>query len=171
MKPSKETVLKAVLIAAAAVVANHAEADVVGIKMYEATTLVTQPQIDLQPLTLSNAGTVTINFTDMKWPDLLGSLSFTLFDATHVIGSYSLPAGSTTGTGVFDVNAAGNYYASIFASPAAGQVGGLYNAKIYFQTLAPVPLPAAGWLMLSGIAGLAAIRPKHTKQKLSQMYA
>ena len=147
-----------------------AHADALGTKVYESTTLVTHSQIDLQTLNLTGAGTVTVKFTDLQWPDLLGSLSFTLFDATHTIGTYP-PDGSklTTGSAAFHVDSAGTYYASIFASPAAGKSGGLYNAQIYFSPMAaPVPLPAAGWLLLSGIAGVVAFRPK---QKLSQMYA
>jgi hypothetical protein len=167
MKRSKEAALKAAVVAGVLLLtSNWARADMVGAKMYESTTLVTQSQIDLQPLTLSGAGTVSVKLTDMKWPDLLGSLSFTLFDATHVIGTYALSSGATTGTGIFNVTQGGNYYASIFASPGAGKTGGLYNAQIYYQATAP--LPAAGWLLLTGIAGLVAIRPK---QKMSQMYA
>jgi hypothetical protein len=144
-------------------------AETLGTKLYESTTLVTAPHIDLQALNISGAGTVTVKLTDMKWPDLLGTLSFTLFDATHTIGSYSLSPGALTGTQGYTVNAAGTYYASIFAAPASGKMGGLFNAQIYFgPAAAPVPLPASGWLMMCGIAALAAIRPK---QKLSQKFA
>ena len=148
--------------------ASHA--DTVGTKVYESTTLVTHSQIDLQTLSLNGAGTVTVKFADLQWPDLLGSLSFTLFDVTHTIGTFSLDSSKlTTGSGVFHVDSAGTYYASIFAAPGAGKSGGLYNAQVYFSSAAPpVPLPAAGWLLLSGIAGIVAFRPK---QKLSQMYA
>jgi len=147
--------------------AGTAHADTVGMgtKLYESTTLVTQAHIDLQTLNLSGASTLTVKLTDLKWPDLLGSLSFTLFDATHVLGTYVLGGASNT----FNVDSAGTYYASIFSAPGAGKAGGLYNAQVYFAPSVPaVPLPAAGWLLFSGIAGLAAIRPKH---KLSQMYA
>lgn len=147
---------------------TSAHADMVGTKLFESTTLVTQPNIDLQTLNISGAGTLTVNLTDLKWPDLLGTLSFTLFDATHVIGSYTL-SNALNGTDGFQINTAGTYYASIFAAPATGKAGGLYDAQIYFQKFAaPVSLPAAGWLLISGIAGLASFRPK---QKLSQMCA
>jgi len=146
-----------------------AHADMVGTKIYDATALVTHSQIDLQTFDLTGAGTVSVKLTDLKWPDLLGTLSFTLFDATHTIGSYSLNNSvATTGNSSFNVSTAGTYYASIFATAAPGKVGGLYNAQIYFQSTAPVPLPAAGWLMISALAGFAALKPK---QKLSQMYA
>jgi hypothetical protein len=156
------------LLGASLSMVGTAHADTVsGTKLYESTTLVTQSQIDLQTLNLTGAGTVSIKLTDLKWPDLLGALSFTLFDATHVIGSYALEP-AIVGSNAFNVNTAGTYYASIYASPTAGKSGGLYNAQIYFQATAPVPLPAAGWLLFTGLAGLAAIRPKHT---LSQMCA
>jgi len=149
-----------------------AHADTLGTKLYESTLLVTQPNIDLQTLNIAGAGTVSVKLTDLKWPDLLGTLSFTLFDATHVIGSYSLASASTTGLGSFNVDTAGTYYASLFASPAAGKAGGLYNAQIYFQSTAPVPLPAAAWLMISGLACFAAFRPKQAAlPELSQIAA
>ena len=150
-----------------------AHADTLGTKLYESTLLVTQPNIDLQTLNITGAGTVSVKLTDLKWPDLLGTLSFTLFDATHVIGSYALNnATLTTGIGSFNVDTAGTYYASLFANPAAGKTGGLYNAQIYFQSTAPVPLPAAGWLMISGLACFAAVRPRHqAKHQLSQLPA
>lgn len=151
---------------------SSADADTLGAKLYESTLLVTQSNIDLQTLNLTGAGTVSVKLTDLKWPDLLGTLSFTLFDATHVIGSYSLNNSvATMGTGSFNVDTAGTYYASLYATPAAGKTGGLYNAQIYFQSTAPVPLPAAAWLMISGLACLAALRPKHPTQKLSQIAA
>jgi hypothetical protein len=154
-------------VAAAAVAAISVGTDALASPVYEATTLVTQPKIDMQTLNLQSAGTVSVKLTDLKWPDLLGTLSFTLFDATHVIGSYSLDS-LNKGLGSFNVDTAGTYYASIFASPASGQLGGLYNAQIFFQATSPVPLPAAAWLLISGLAGLAAMRPK---QKLSHNYA
>ncbi|HVY23371.1 MAG TPA: hypothetical protein VG962_08485 [Steroidobacteraceae bacterium] len=164
----KRTTALAILLAAGwLVAATPAQADMLGTKVYESTTLVTQPNIDLQTLNITGAGTLTVKLADLQWPDLLGTLSFTLFDATHVIGSYSLDS-TLNGSDGFQINAAGTYYASIFAAPAEGKEGGLYNAQIYFQRVAPVSLPAAGWLLISGIAGLASFRPK---QKLSQMCA
>jgi hypothetical protein len=92
----------------------------------------------------------------------LNALSFTLFDATHVVGI------KTAGEWAFDITSPSTFFASIFAAPGLTKAG-LYNVQINFQSAAaPVPLPAAGWFLLSGLAGLAAIRPK---QKLSQSFA
>jgi len=171
---SMERIKLAIAVAAAGLLlSSAAHADMVGNKLYDSTMLVTQSHIDLQTLNITGAGTLSVKLTDLKWPDLLGTLSFTVFDATHVLGSYSLDNSlATSGIGTFNVNTAGTYYASIFATPATGKSGGLYNAQIYFQTTAPVPLPAAAWLMISGLACFAAVRPKQSaSQKLSQLPA
>ena len=150
-------------------IGSAAQAEMASTKLFESTSLVTAANINLKQLDLSGSGQLTVKLTDLKWPDMLGTLSFTLFDATHVLGSYALGSSSLSGSMSFNVATAGTYYASIFAAPGSGKKGGLYDAQVSFgPAAAPVPLPAAGWFLFSGIAGLAALRPK---QKLSQMCA
>jgi hypothetical protein len=151
-----------------------AQAETITTTLFQSTTMVTSANINLTELDLSTPGTLSVSLTDLKWPSALNALSFTLFDATHVLNP-TVQGGLT-----FNITSAGTFFASIFAAPTSSAKAGLYNVQINFQTsaAAPVPLPAAGWFLLSGIAGLAAIRPKQklsytlrSKQKLSQMYA
>ena len=48
--------------------------------------------------------------------------------------------------------------------PPLGEAGGFYGPALDDVSirLAPIPLPAAGWLMLAGLGGLAALRRRRT---------
>jgi len=48
----------------------------------------------------------------------------------------------------------------IFVSPEGGSSPGIIRAEFTSEVLNQVPLPAAGWLMVAGIGGLAALRRK-----------
>lgn len=143
--------------------AMTAHAETVATTLFQSTTMVTSANINLTELDLTTPGTLSVSLTDLDWPSALNALSFTLFDATHVVGTQG------SGTWTFDIASPSTLFASVFAAPDSSAKAGLYNVQIsYLATAAPVPLPATAWFLLSGVAGLAALRPK---QKLSQMYA
>lgn len=149
-----------VLLACGAVTAVNAET-LPGTMLFHTTTMVTGANINLTQLDLATPGTLYVSLSDLKWPNALNALSFTLFDASQIVGT------RTAGDWTFDITSPSTFFASIFAAPGLAKAG-LYNVQINFQSAAPVPLPAAGWFLLSGLAGLAALRPK---QKLSQTFA
>ncbi|HEY0748175.1 MAG TPA: FxDxF family PEP-CTERM protein [Steroidobacteraceae bacterium] len=103
----------------------------------------------------------------------ISNLQFRLYEVPSSSTPYglSIPAGSTIVTkwmgtsgpsnGVavtanFANVQSGTYFLDV-AGIADGTSGGTYLGQL---NLAPVPLPAAAWLMLSGLAGLAAFRSK-----------
>lgn len=139
------------------------QAEAVTEKLFESTVLVTaSTSMNLTDLNLSSPGKLTISLNDLAWPALLDTLSFSLTDATHVLQTFA--ATGPTNTWTFNVSAPGTYYGTIFAKPSAAARAGMYHATYSYESVAPVPLPAAAWLLFSGIAGLAAFKPK---QKLS----
>lgn len=143
-----------------------AQAETVTDNLFVSTTLATGTSMTLTELNLATPGKLVIELDDLKWPALLDSLSFSLTDATHVLQTFTASKTEAKNTWTFDVNAAGTFYGSIFAKPSATSKAGMYYANISYQSVAPVPLPAAAWFLISGIAGLAAFKPK---QKLSQI--
>ena len=98
------------------------------------------------------SGTVSVVLTDLGWPNSLDSLHFAAANATSTFNSLSAPGALT-----FDVNTPGHYFAIICGEAQGALDLGLYSVKLQWNALAasaPVPLPAAGWLLISGAAGL-----------------
>jgi len=139
-------------------VSSHAKASMLGAstqEMYQSTSLVTAPTVTIAQLEFASAGTISVFLKDLAWPDLAQSLSFSL----------SRPAGvlaRMTGGGILNYELSGpaTLFASVFAAPKAGARAALYHLDISFAPVhtAPVPLPAAVWLLLSGVGGVLALR-------------
>lgn len=76
-------------------------------------------------------------------------------------GSTALQTGSGGGSGIFDildVNLSGNGSFQYLIATVPGGSGDDYRIKQL--TVAPIPLPAAGWMLLAGMGGLVALRRK-----------
>lgn len=101
---------------------------------------------------LPSSGTLTIRLSDIKWPDALSSLSFLVTDLDNMWQKLD-------GAGNLLVNVSGptQLFAAVYAQSANGDAYGLYNLRADFS---PVPLPAAVWLLLSGLGGLGLMRRK-----------
>jgi hypothetical protein len=101
------------------------------------------------------AGTVTVTLADLGWPGLMSSLSFAASTSTSLLAQMATPGRLT-----FDVTSGGNYFATVYgvADPAFGS--GLYSLNLSY---APVPLPAAAWLLLSGLALLPRKTNRHQR--------
>lgn len=136
--------------------------------LLESTTLVTGTTLTLTEFNLAAPGSLLIELNDLKWPAAFESLSFSLSDATHIFQTFTANNVAGTNSWTFDINTAGTFYGAIFAKPTTSSKAGMYYANVSYNSVSPVPLPAAAWLLLSGIAGLAAVRPQH---KLSQLSA
>ncbi len=145
---------------------SPAQAEMVTQQLFETTTLMTGTNINVAEFNLTTPGTLVIELKDLQWPALLNTLSFSLTDATHVLQKFTANGGAVN-TWTFDVSAPGTFYGAIYAKPAPASAG-LYYANVSYQSVSPVPPPAAAWFLISGIAGLVAFRPKH---KLSQTCA
>jgi len=107
------------------------------------------------------AGKVTVSVQSLNWPTALSSLSFSATSASSVLMSWS-GSGLSSDVATFEVGA-GTYFTHIMASAGGVLDLGLYSMTLTFSPNA-VPLPAGGWLLLTGlfaIAGLAhAARPR-----------
>jgi hypothetical protein len=118
---------------------------------FHATQVVWGASLAVNALSLPGAGTLTVKLADIKWTETLQSLSLLVTDLDNVWQRLD-------GAGNLLVNVSGptKLFVAVFARSADGSVG-LYNIQTSF---APVPLPAAGWLLLSGLGGLGALRRK-----------
>ena len=121
-------------------------------------TMVTVPSVPtVNALGLSAPGQWSITVSDLAWSQSLQSLSFAITNMSGVLAS-RMGAGTLT----FDVVTPMNLFATVFAIPNAAVGAGIYHINIAFTPSAPpVPLPAAVWLLLSGMCGLATLRRKH----------
>jgi hypothetical protein len=86
------------------------------------------------------------------------------FDPT-MIYAFALKGARDQVAYVMDYVAGGNWFSSDLQTPS-GQTAGLSNITL-FATRNPttppvVPLPAAGWLLVGGLAGLAALKRRRT---------
>lgn len=155
--------LKLALLASVALaglsLAPHAQAESI---LLAQTTLVSGTVSTVDSFTAPTAGTVTVNLQSLNWPAPLSALSFSATSASQVLASWN-GTGLTSDIATFSVSS-GTYFAHIMATAAQGAQGpldlGLYSVLLTFT---PVPLPASGWMLLTGmfvLAGLArVIRP------------
>jgi len=151
--------LMAPLLLTGLAVAPHAWADSL---LLAQTTLVSGTESTVDSFVAPSAGTVSVTLNSLNWPTQLNALSFSATSASQVLASWN-STGISSGTATFDVGA-GTYFAHIMASAGGTLDLGLYSLVMTFTpSTSPVPLPASGWMLLTGmfvLAGLArAARP------------
>ena len=115
--------------------------------LLQATPLVQGSLASVTAFAVSGPGTVTVTLSDLGWPDKLASLTFAATTPTGVLATM-------TGAGriSFTVSTAGIYDAVVGAVASPGFLSlGWYSLGISFAPAA-VPLPGAGWLLLSALA-------------------
>lgn len=162
---TKRTSLKLALVAPVALAtlaaAPHARADDI---LLAQTTLVTGTVSTVDSFTAPSSGTVTVNLQSLNWPASLNALSFSATSANQVLASWS-GTGLASDVATFNVTA-GTYFTHIIATAGGMLDMGLYSMMLTFTPTGsppPVPLPASGWMLLTGVlvlAGLArAVRP------------
>jgi hypothetical protein len=159
MQQSLKIGLLAPVAAIGLAAAPHARADSI---LLAQTTLVVGSQSTVDSFTTSGAGTVSVHLANISWPMQLQSLSFAATSASQVLWS---GGGAMSNEGAtFNVSSGGTYFAHIMATAQGALNIGLYSVLMTFTpSTSPVPLPASGWMLLTGmfvLAGLAwAARP------------
>jgi hypothetical protein len=158
--PSLKAALAAPLALMALAAAPHARADSI---LLAQTTLVSGSVSTVDSFTTSTAGQVTVSLQSLNWPASLNALSFSATSSSQVLASWN-GTGLTSDSATFDV-AAGTYFTHVIATAGGALDLGLYSMMLTFtpNTSPTVPLPASGWMLLTGLfvlAGLArVIRP------------
>lgn len=159
---TKRTSLKLALVAPLALTAlaaaPHARADSIP-PPFGQVTLVSGTVATDNTFNAPSAGTVTVNLQNINWPASLSALSFSASSASQVLASWN-GAGMSSDTATFDV-AAGTYFTHVIATAGGTLDLGLYSMLLTFTpngSPPPIPLPASGWMLLTGmfvLAGLA----------------
>ena len=102
--------------------------------------------------TLSDlAGSVTNHQLQFGTTDILNinSLNMSVYNAANVLLS-----SSGSGVSVLDTNIAAGAYHALVTGTGTGTLGGAYMVSIIAQ---PVPVPAAVWLLGSGLIGIIGV--------------
>jgi hypothetical protein len=119
------------------------------------TQLVWGTSLTVSALAATGRGSLNVRLTDIEWPQSLQSVSVLVTDLNdfwHQIDGPTDPNGL-----IFDLNGAANLFVAVFARSQDKYSPGVYHLQASFS---PVPLPAAAWLLLSGLGGLAVFRRK-----------
>lgn len=111
--------------------------------LIERSGLITGARSVVMPISVSGAGTITVQLADPGWPTRLQDLSFAGMTSSSVLARMQAP-----GSMSFEVNGPMTFFAAVYGSAAAPLSLGLYSLQVSF---APVPAPAALLLMLSGL--------------------
>lgn len=150
-----------VLALAGAVAAPLAQADTI---VLAESAYISGTQSTVYSLAAPSAGTLTVKLDNLAWPARLSSLSFALTTATGVLQTLS-----GEGQVTLDVSNPGTYYAIVSGTAQGRWNIGMYSLNIAFSQLggpAPVPLPGALWLLLSGFAGLLGLTRRQANRAL-----
>jgi hypothetical protein len=119
------------------------------------TTLVAGANSTVDSFTAPTTGMVTVNLQTLNWPVPLSALSFSATTVNSVLSSWN-GTGMSSDLMTFNV-APGTYYAHVMATADTNSALdlGLYSMMVTFTPT--VPLPAAGWMLLTGLFVLAGV--------------
>lgn len=108
-------------------------------------------------LTLGTTTATIGNFTiDTAQSTIFGDVAFTPLSQVPL---FELGPSNADGLQVLFSDALASTLASVFGIEALGDLAGTeFGRATTTPDLAPVPLPAAGWMLLAGLGGLVALR-------------
>ena len=118
------------------------------------TTLVTGTQSAVFSFAAPGPGTVTVQLSDINWPQPLSSLNFLASSGNNVLSSWSTQGSATR---LFQVTGGGDFFADVTAAAGGSLDVGLYSLTLTFAPAVPVPLPSAFALLLAACVLLLAL--------------
>ncbi len=130
--------------------AGHAE------MLLAQATLISGTEASVASFNVPTAGTLTLQLTDLVFPEKLSSLTYALTTATSVVAGLTPTGMTNAGTSiVYNVSGPGMYSAVVAGTVASDSKFnlGMWSLKVDF--VSSVPLPASAWLLLSALAGFA----------------
>ncbi len=127
-------------------VMSRATSQLVNMSLYSGNTLFTGVSLSQFEVNIPAAGQLSIHLEDLEFPSAAGALSFALVDQGEVVGLLD-GAGDLT----LQIGGAATMYAFVYAVAAPGANIASYYLNVSHQFEQPVPLPAAVWLLLSGL--------------------
>jgi hypothetical protein len=147
------------------------------------TNLVIGSQTTTTTFTTSGAGTVTVQLTDLSWPERLASLSFAVVNSTTVLarsvlglGTSGLGASSLSTSGIstlsFDVSGPGTYTAIVSGAvaPSNALQLGAYSLQCDL-TPSAVAIPASGILLSTALVALMLLRLRRVRGNFAGIMA
>jgi len=115
--------------------------------MLAQTTLVSGTDSSVATITVPTAGSLTVDVSNIPWPQSLASLNFMLSSSSQVISAWS-----TEGTNVQSYSVSpGTYFAHVTGTAGGSLDLGLYSITVGFQPAGVVPLPSSGVLLVLGL--------------------
>ena len=126
------------------------------------STLVKRSYGEMQSFSATGAGTFTVKLENIPWPQRLASLNCSIYSQDGLIQQLS-----DSGQFSFDVTGPGTYFAKITALAEGALKVGLFSFKVSFDPASPVPVPAAVWLLASGL-GLLGWRQRALRARRSE---
>jgi hypothetical protein len=115
--------------------------------MLSQTTLITGSDSSVATITVPSSGSLTVDLSNIPWPESLASLSFMLSSASQVVGTFSTDSSMVQS---YEVTP-GTYFAHLTGTAGGSLDLGIYSITVGFQPAGVVPLPPSGSLLIIGL--------------------